>query len=97
VPDGFEYQSALDLNSVALPFPDKRPVPEPARQGGRGPDFDGDGMRLVEEFRAWNVTGRPVPAELLGRHAAHGRHRPERRRKDADADGLSNFDELSGP
>jgi hypothetical protein len=61
VADGFEYRSALDLNSIALPFPGKRPYPNPLDSSDAGADFDGDGLRLHEEFRAWNATGRPFP------------------------------------
>jgi hypothetical protein len=97
VPDGFEYQSALDLNSVALPFPDKRPYPNPLDKQDGNTDFDGDGMKLFEEFRAWNVTGRPVPLSYSDGTQRTGGGSISDDDKDADDDGLSNYTELSGP
>jgi hypothetical protein len=97
VPDGFEYQSALDLNSIALPFPGKRPYPNPLDKTDGTTDFDGDGMTLREEFRAWNVTGRPVPLSYSDGSQRTGGGTITDDDKDADADGLSNYTELSGP
>lgn len=97
VPDGFEHQSALDLNSVALPFPGKRPYPNPLDGTDAAIDFDGDGLRLREEFRAWNVTGRPVPLSYSDGLQRSGGTSVSDDDKDADEDGLSNYTELSGP
>jgi len=97
VADGFEYLSALDLNSVALPYPGKRPYPNPLDKEDADADFDGDGLELGEEFRAWNVTGRPIPLSYSDGSQRTGGIELTDNRKDADQDGLNNFDELSGP
>ena len=54
VEDGFEYHSALDLNSGALPYPGKRPYPNPLDKGDAGTDYDGDGLTQSEEYSAWS-------------------------------------------
>jgi hypothetical protein len=55
--DGYEYQSALDLNhypvNPPLPYPGKRPYPNPLDPGDPSTDYDGDGLNLGEEFAAW--------------------------------------------
>jgi hypothetical protein len=55
--DGYEFQSAVDLNyypgTTPLPYPGKRPYPNPLDSSDRFIDFDGDGMKLVEEFLMW--------------------------------------------
>jgi IPT/TIG domain len=55
--DGYEYQSALDLNhypvNPPLPYPGKRPYPNPLDPGDPSTDYDGDGLTLGEEFAAW--------------------------------------------
>jgi hypothetical protein len=60
VEDGYEYQSAVDLNhypaSPPLPYPGKRPYPNPLDPGDGKPDgtdYDGDGLQLREEFLLW--------------------------------------------
>ena len=60
VEDGYEYQSAIDLNhyprSAPLPYPGKRPYPNPLDPSDGKPDgtdYDGDGVRLREEFGMW--------------------------------------------
>ena len=55
--DGWEYFSAKDLNVKAVPYPDKRPYPNPLDPSDRIIDFDGDGLMGHEEYRAWLVTG----------------------------------------
>jgi hypothetical protein len=66
--DGFEYLSGLDLNATVAPygdvgFPIKRPYPNPLDKDDAGTDFDGDVLTLLEEQRAWLLTGTPtVPA-----------------------------------
>ena len=52
VTDGYEYESALDLNSKALPYPGKRPYPN-ALYPDAGVDYDGDGLNLLDEYSAW--------------------------------------------
>lgn len=57
VDDVFEYYSALDLNSNALPYPGKRPYPNPLDGADAAKDFDGDGLTLANEFGAWVAFG----------------------------------------
>jgi hypothetical protein len=52
VPDGYEYMSALDLNSKALPYPGKRPYPN-ALYRDANVDYDGDGLTMMDEYSAW--------------------------------------------
>ncbi len=53
VEDGFEQQSAQDLNQRAVPFPGKRPFANALDPTDAGNDYDGDGLTLGEEGRAW--------------------------------------------
>jgi hypothetical protein len=62
IEDGFEYQSALDLNddehqdpNTNLPYPGKRPYPNPLFPDGNR-DFDRDVLTQAEEQRLWNYT-----------------------------------------
>ena len=73
--DGWEYWSAKDLNLKALPYPGKRPFPNPLDPSDGGApgarfsniDFDGDGLSTLEEYRAWRYTGSgPGLASALG-------------------------------
>ena len=57
IPDGYEYESALDLNSRALPYPGKRPYPNPLDPSDRDTDYDGDGLTMADEHAAWVVYG----------------------------------------
>jgi IPT/TIG domain len=54
--DGYEYQSAKDLNdqtgSGTVPYPGKKPYPNPLFIDA-GTDYDGDGILLGEEYAAW--------------------------------------------
>lgn len=59
--DSYEFQSALDLNGVALPYPGKKPWPNPLDASDANYDFDGDGLRLNEEHKLWQAAGRPFP------------------------------------
>jgi hypothetical protein len=59
VADGYEYQSAKDLNDdeyqiaqSVLPYPEKRPYPN-ALFADSGTDYDGDSLTLGEEFSLW--------------------------------------------
>jgi hypothetical protein len=63
VSDGFEYGSAVDLNNddyrnptSALPYPGKRPYPNPLDGADAGTDFDGDSLTLSEEYALWKYT-----------------------------------------
>jgi hypothetical protein len=58
--DGWEFWSAKDLNTKAVPYPGRRPYPNPLdrNDGAAGHwDFDGDGLTTYEEYRAWRVSG----------------------------------------
>ena len=59
--DGYEYQSALDLNSIALPYPGKRPWPNALDPSDGGYDFDGDGLSLSQEYSLWRYVGATFP------------------------------------
>ncbi len=53
IEDGWEYYSALDLNSRAVPYPGKRPYPNPLDKADANVDHDGDGLTEFEEYAAW--------------------------------------------
>jgi hypothetical protein len=61
--DGWEYQSALDLNSRALPYPGKKPWPNPLDPSDGGNDFDGDGLSSATEFALWQYLGSQFNAD----------------------------------
>jgi hypothetical protein len=63
ISDGYEYASAVDLNnddyrnpSIALPYPGKRPYPNPLDGSDANTDFDGDGLTMAQEFALWKYT-----------------------------------------
>ena len=63
VEDGYEYQSARDLNDDEhqtpndyIPYPEKRPYPNALDKTDANTDHDGDDLTLVEEYRLWRVT-----------------------------------------
>ncbi len=70
IEDGYEYQSARDLNddesqdpNAVLPYPGARPYPNPLDPSDRDRDFDGDSLTLREEQRLWRFavsSGRTV-------------------------------------
>jgi hypothetical protein len=64
VSDGYEYQSALDLNrnanagSIPWPAASKKPYPNPLDATDANTDFDGDSLTLIEEYQAsfaWKI------------------------------------------
>jgi hypothetical protein len=57
IPDGYEYESALDYNTRALPYPGKRPYPNPLDPSDAGTDYDGDGLTMADEHAAWVTYG----------------------------------------
>jgi hypothetical protein len=59
--DSYEFQSALDLNGIALPYPGKKPWPNPLDASDINADFDGDGLKMSEEHKLWQAAGRPFP------------------------------------
>jgi hypothetical protein len=63
VDDGFEYRSAVDLNddefqdpNTSLPYPGKRPYPNPLDPSDGNTDYDGDSLTLSEEQSLWTYT-----------------------------------------
>ena len=63
VEDGFEYQSARDLNddehqspNSYAPYPEKKPYPNALDGTDGGTDHDGDDLTLVEEYKLWKYT-----------------------------------------
>ena len=135
VEDGYEFQSALDLNhyprTPPLPYPGKRPYPnalDPTDGLFNGTDYDGDGLDLRDEFLLWlnysadgvHRAGHPVtlsellysdglqksidsppmpaPSDPLDNWALDWDNNNELTddERDADADGLGNWDELRG-
>jgi hypothetical protein len=63
VSDGYEYQSAKDLNdddyqepNQNLPYPGKRPYPNPLDKDANI-DHDGDSLTLLEEYKLWKKYG----------------------------------------
>jgi hypothetical protein len=105
VEDGYEWQSAKDLNGAALPYPGKRPYPNALYQDA-DVDYDGDGLTLGTEYSLWKYAiaagHTPIPTESTlsplyysdGTQTSSGAIRDDER--DEDGDGLSNFDETSG-
>jgi hypothetical protein len=57
IPDGYEYESALDYNTRALPYPGKRPYPNPLDPSDANTDYDSDGLTMADEHAAWVVYG----------------------------------------
>jgi hypothetical protein len=135
VSDGYEFQAAVDLNhypnSTPLPYPGKRPYPNPLDPTDgvpNGTDYDGDGLALREEYQLWvtysadgvrrgsapnSLSGllysdglqtsvQPAPAAPAGGTLdnwaldidQNGTLADDER--DADADGLGNWDEIRG-
>jgi hypothetical protein len=63
VEDGYEYQSARDLNddedqspNAYAPYPEKKPYPNPLDGTDASTDHDGDDQTLIEEYKLWKYT-----------------------------------------
>src|SRR4051794_18286176 len=61
--DGYEYASAVDLNNddyrhptASLPYPGKRPYPNPLDRSDISLDHDGDSLTLGDEYALWRYT-----------------------------------------
>lgn len=59
--DGYEYWSAIDLNGRAVPYPGKRPWPNPLDPSDTNYDFDGDWLSLTQEYKLWKAAGSRFP------------------------------------
>lgn len=57
IPDSYEYESALDYNTRALPYPGKRPYPNPLDPSDANTDYDSDGLLMSDEHAAWVLYG----------------------------------------
>jgi hypothetical protein len=67
VGDGYEYKSAVDLNNddyqepnQSLPYPGKRPFPNPLDPSDANTDFDGDTLQLAVEQSLWLFSSSPA-------------------------------------
>jgi hypothetical protein len=60
--DGWEYLSALDLNTNALPYPGKKPYPN-ALFADAEFDYDGDGLYAWAEHLLWWRAGHHYPLD----------------------------------
>jgi hypothetical protein len=63
VEDGYEYQSAKDLNDDEdqaanryLPYPGTKPYPNPLDKTDADIDHDGDTLTLIQEYRLWKYS-----------------------------------------
>jgi hypothetical protein len=59
--DGYEFWSAVDLNGAAVPYPGKRPWPNPLDPTDTNYDFDGDGLRIWQENKLWKASNSGFP------------------------------------
>jgi hypothetical protein len=69
--DGYEYKSAVDLNNDeyqepndSVPYPGKRPYPNPLDPSDTGIDFDGDTLTLSTEQSLWLISSAPASRTL---------------------------------
>jgi hypothetical protein len=67
VQDGYEYKSAVDLNNdeyqepnESVPYPGKRPYPNPLDPSDAGTDYDGDTLNLTDEQSLWLISSTPA-------------------------------------
>jgi hypothetical protein len=95
--DYWEYQSALDLNLRALPYPGKRPYPNPLF-ADQNVDYDGDGMVGWQEHAMWvrYAGGGPVLNYSDGTQNSDPTAGLTDDLRDVDADGLANQVEANG-
>ncbi len=65
ISDGYEWQSALDMNNTTdvhsptapLPYPGKRPWPNPLDPSDANIDHDGDGLTMADEYQLFKFYG----------------------------------------
>lgn len=74
--DGWEYNSALQLNGASIPYPGTKPWPNPLDPSDSIGDFDGDGLTAFQEYRLWVYTksGFPLTQYSDGTQNSGGRH-----------------------
>ena len=96
--DFWEYESALDLNLRALPYPGKRPYPN-ALDADLNVDYDGDGMLAWQEHAMWQryANAGTVLNYSDGAQRSDPASSTTDDRRDVDADGLLNWWEVNGP
>ena len=96
--DFWEYESALDLNLRALPYPGKRPYPN-ALFADENVDYDGDGMRAWQEHSMWVRYGNmgTVINYSDGLQKSDPAVPLTDDRRDVDGDKLMNWWEANGP
>lgn len=96
--DFWEYESALDLNLRALPYPGKRPYPN-ALDSDLNVDYDGDGMLAWQEHAMWlrYAGGGTTLNYSDGAQVSDPGSGTTDDRRDVDADGLLNWWEANGP
>ncbi|HEX8206178.1 MAG TPA: IPT/TIG domain-containing protein [Solirubrobacteraceae bacterium] len=96
--DFWEYESALDLNLRALPYPGKRPYPN-ALDPDLNTDYDGDGMQAWQEHVMWVRYGNMGTYLNYsdGAQVSEPSSGLTDDRRDVDADGLPNWWEANGP
>lgn len=99
VEDGYEYYSAADLNNTVgqnLPYPGKRPYPNPLDASDPNTDYDGDGLGAAQEQLMWKAYGgHALPLSYsAGLKKTDGVTNDGNR--DVDSDGLQNWDEFNG-
>jgi hypothetical protein len=96
--DGYEFYSAKDLNGAALPYPGRRPWPNPLDNTDGQYDFDGDGLTLLEEYKLWKAVGGAFPLAVYsdGTQSTGGivpASTPAQQGLDRDGDGKLTDDE----
>jgi hypothetical protein len=128
IPDGYEYQSALDMNNTTpfgvpnagRPYPGKTPWPNPLDASDANTDHDGDGLSMALEYELNKYAGGPKVGDLQysdGQQRSRFQAAPidpvldyfdvthfpafndgvlSDDERDADNDGLPNWDEAEG-
>ena len=96
--DFWEYESALDLNLRALPYPGKRPYPN-ALFPDLNVDYDGDGMVAWQEHAMWVRYGNmgTVLNYSDGTQTSDPNDPTTDDDRDIDGDGIGNWNEANGP